>query len=258
MLNGLGMYEVLVILIASLFLIDIKKVAKLIKWFRDMKVKMSNFQRDIEDQISDHLSEVEAPQNQSIGAEAMALPTQTELPSPVLLESEEKATLDTQLQHQLSMWHTWMSADVIGGYMPLKNEPDLVPLYKELLTAGKELYLPRVDDDESVRFVLVSNMDDLENGPFGRLQPKKPEYERPFQKTLDFILIPGIFFTENFMRIGHRRDFYANLLSVTQPTQRVGVGFHQQLIENHTHNDNPMHLDVLITNTNVAVKNSQL
>ncbi|MGL1935282.1 MAG: hypothetical protein OCD01_09685 [Fibrobacterales bacterium] len=262
MLNGLGMYEVLFILIASLFLIDIKKVARLIKWFRDLKVKWSNLQRDIEDQIADHLDETpqvaSGPKALATGAVALS-PVPRELPPPVLFEKGEQERLTAQLIHHISNWDLYLSVDAIGGFMPLKNEPDLTPLYQELLDAGKELYLPRVESDDSVRFVVVSDLEMLENGPFGRKQPPAPESERGFQRSLDCILIPGLFFSEAYMRMSHRKDFYANLLSVTIPTKRVGVGFAPQLVEELPRaHEGSLHMDILVTNSGITQRESKL
>lgn len=145
-----------------------------------------------------------------------------------LLSPAERASASNALVNQL--WHLprIQAAGTVGIYLPLPDEPDLLPLWHRLLKAGKSLALPLPTHQDFWAFHRVTALTPLQPGPMGTASP--PIAERIPPEALDLIVIPGRAFTQSGARLGRGKGIYDRLLA-TSKAYRIGVGFSCQCVD---------------------------
>lgn len=121
---------------------------------------------------------------------------------------------------------------ILCGYHPMPSEPDLLPLLAELLAKGIALYLPRTEG-KAFNFHRVTDLTQLERGPFGILEPKA-ETEELNLKTVQLALVPGVAFDASGNRLGRGNGGYDKWLAKLRkenPTAQVwGIAFDCQIV----------------------------
>ena len=125
----------------------------------------------------------------------------------------------------------------VAAYKALPGEISLDAFITASFTAGKRVYLPRVDGPQALCFVEVVDLDDLADGPFGLQEPRGEACELA---VIEAFAVPGVAFDPAGNRIGFGRGFYDRVLAIRlaqQPTKPAdgivpflaGVGYHWQI-----------------------------
>lgn len=125
----------------------------------------------------------------------------------------------------------FLSADDVGLYWALADEPDVGPLLKAVLETGKGLWLPKMESPETgYRWARIRSLEsDLQTGAFGIPEPG-PNCEKKPPNRLDFVLIPGLAFSRFGTRLGRGKGYY-DRLAPTVPGWKAGVAFDFQLTD---------------------------
>ncbi len=124
----------------------------------------------------------------------------------------------------------WNSARWLGGYVPMRDELDLVPLMREALTSGRRVAVPAFDAiSGGYTFHEVRDWDrDLVSGKYGIGEPSDACPSVPVT-CLDFVLVPGVAFDRFGRRLGRGKGFYDRLLALAVGVT-CGVGGDEQLL----------------------------
>ncbi len=124
----------------------------------------------------------------------------------------------------------WAEARWVGGYVPMRDELDLVPLMREVLASGRRLALPAFDGNSGqYGFREVGDWDrDLLPGRYGVGEPGSGCAAVPVT-WLDFVLVPGLAFDARGGRLGRGKGFYDRLLASAVGVT-CGVGGDEQLL----------------------------
>jgi len=143
----------------------------------------------------------------------------------------------------------WRDAQTVLLYSPLPDELDVVPLWREALTGGKVLSLPRFDAGRQLYVAgrVLDFTEDLEPGEFGITEPKASCAEVPL-KQLDFILAPGVAFAWDGRRLGRGKGIYDRLLSSVGGL-KCGIAFDEQIVEDIPTEKHDIRLDYILTPT---------
>jgi 5-formyltetrahydrofolate cyclo-ligase len=143
----------------------------------------------------------------------------------------------------------WRDAQTVLLYSPLPDELDVKPLWREALTVGKVLSLPRFDAGR--QHYLASRVldfdEDLRPGEFGITEPKARCAEVPL-KRLDFVLAPGVAFAWDGRRLGRGKGIYDRLLS-SAGGLKCGIAFDEQIVEDIPIEKHDIRLDYILTPT---------
>ncbi|MBB6275677.1 5-formyltetrahydrofolate cyclo-ligase [Porphyromonas circumdentaria] len=127
----------------------------------------------------------------------------------------------------------WQKANRIALYHALPDEPDLGTLLSEFATT-KQLYLPRVEDMEQISFYHFSEEQSLNIGSYGIAEPSSLEALKIDPSLLDLIIVPGVAFTKEGIRMGRGKGYYDRFLPQTQATL-IGVTFRYRLLPDLPH-----------------------
>lgn len=138
------------------------------------------------------------------------------------------AQIAAQILRLASSWPPNTTLALFGG---LKNEPDLLPhLLPALNEQGVRSTCFQIDSGE-LRPRQIKSMDDLQRGQMNVWEPKS--HCQPVEiAALDLILVPGLAFTRDGLRLGRGGGYYDRLLTHPQcKAQRIGIAFEAQIVE---------------------------
>ncbi|HAK58412.1 MAG TPA: 5-formyltetrahydrofolate cyclo-ligase [Lachnospiraceae bacterium] len=111
----------------------------------------------------------------------------------------------------------YKNAEIVLSYASYRSEVDTWAINKQILADNKKLYLPKTYVKEKrLRFIRVSDMDELKPGALGIMEPDgEGEGIDPKMTGAGAILMimPGVAFDNNGARLGYGGGFYDRYLS---------------------------------------------
>ena len=144
---------------------------------------------------------------------------------------EERRAASTRLCDLLRAQAMWKSARSVLLFMPTSEEPDIWTLAAEAIREGKSVSLPAFVADLGIYQALRVRdlVRDLAPGRFGIPEPCAG-CAPVLVNTLDLILVPGLAFATDGVRLGRGKGFYDRLLAQITPS-KCGIAFDWQLLE---------------------------
>ncbi len=111
----------------------------------------------------------------------------------------------------------YKNAEIVLSYASYRSEVDTWAINKQILADNKKLYLPKTYVKEKrLRFIRVSDMDELKPGALGIMEPDgEGEGIDPKMTGAGAVLMimPGVAFDNNGARLGYGGGFYDRYLS---------------------------------------------
>ena len=93
------------------------------------------------------------------------------------------------LCRHIMQWEPYLAAKVIGAYIPLSMEADVMPVILDVIRRGKKLVLPRVESRECMTMRRVRSMEDMTIGRWGIQEPAQ-EAEIVSPAEMDLLIVP--------------------------------------------------------------------
>lgn len=133
-----------------------------------------------------------------------------------------KAQADGRIAERLSQWLERYQVRVLGAYLPMAGEPDLSPLYPQLLARGMVLAMPVVlQRHEPLAFVQWRPGDSIARDASGTPAPTaRGAYLQP-----DAVLAPCIGFTDSRLRLGFGGGYFDRTLAQSPRPRAVGIAY---------------------------------
>lgn len=133
-----------------------------------------------------------------------------------------KAQADARIAARLSAWLDAHQVRVLGAYLPMAGEPDLLSLYATLPGRGIQVAMPVVlEKNQALRFVLWQAGDALVRDASGTMAPA----DRTHFVTPDAVLAPCLGFTETRLRLGYGGGYFDRTLAQTPRPLSVGIAY---------------------------------
>lgn len=133
----------------------------------------------------------------------------------------------------------YATASTVMAFVALRGEPDTDGLMARLERDGKRLLLPRMEGD---RIVAAELGDGLRPGPFSGWEPSGIVRNQP---EIDVVIVPGVAFTSDGVRLGRGGGHYDRfLVGVTCPT--IGVCFSEQICDELPHEPHDVRVAAVI------------
>ena len=144
------------------------------------------------------------------------------------LSELEKDEIVLEILQKLEKHPSFIKAQKVGLYYPIKNEPNLLVLLERF--REKTFYFPRVDG-KSLSYFLTTELSDLEETQFGLKEPKQNLLK---DNELDLLIIPCVA-TSGLYRIGYGKGYYDRFLAtfkgytigVTMPFAKFQLGLYE-------------------------------
>lgn len=166
----------------------------------------------------------------------------------ILLEKRDSTSFDMmkiaseKISKRLKKINAFRDAQKIGVYYPIGSEIFTQDIIQELLSKGKEVFLPRVSEN-SIDFKRIADFSSLENGSFDIMEPKT---ECETENSLDVVLVPTVGITPSGIRLGYGHGFYDRFLA-KHKTTTISLTLEKQVVKNIPRSEHDMLIDWIVT-----------
>lgn len=161
------------------------------------------------------------------------------------MPESEVESFSSVICKSLDSFDFFCEAELVALYMPIKNEVDVLPLFKK---TGRHFLFPRVEQDsKKLAFYEAESFDDFEPGAYGIREPKLSLPKIEIEK-IDLFVVPGVAFSEKCERIGYGGGYYDTTLKFkNKRAHSVGVAFDFQIVEPGFSGPFDVRLDAVLT-----------
>jgi 5-formyltetrahydrofolate cyclo-ligase len=140
-----------------------------------------------------------------------------------------------RIQSQALYLPQYLAAKAVALYSPIENEVETAAILADALERKKQVFYPRIGDEDRPRFFEISSPLELCPGRFGILEPAGANYVSPTLLENLIIFVPGVAFDRRGHRLGRGVGWYDRLLkSLTNQALFVGLAYEFQLVEQVT------------------------
>ena len=166
----------------------------------------------------------------------------------LLLERRDNTSHDLlkiaskKIQKKLDKIFAFKNAKKIGVYYPIGSEIFTQDIIQELLSKGREVFLPKVIG-ESMEFRKIIDFSSLEPGNFDIMEPKE---ECPVDNNLDVILVPTVGISQIGVRLGYGYGFYDRFLAKNK-TVTISLTLEKQIIKNIPKSEHDIIMNWIVT-----------
>jgi len=142
-------------------------------------------------------------------------------------------------------------AGLVMGYVPFRNEVDVLPLLRSLLQRGARIVLPKVRKAERrIDACLVDDLEDLERGAYGILEPRSELRVDP--REIDLVIVPGVAYDESRNRLGYGGGYYDRFLAaLSARAVSVAPAFELQVVPQLPRDVHDRRVDIIVTEKRV-------
>ena len=141
------------------------------------------------------------------------------------LTSEEVCAKSNKVCNKIINMPEYKASKVVYLYYPVNNELDTTAIMEDCMKSGKVMAFPKVEDGE-INFYIASDLDDFKPGKYNIPEPKGSE----LAPEPDIIIVPGVAFSNDGMRVGYGGGFYDRFLSNTS-VHSIGACYSMQLLK---------------------------
>ncbi|MFH1665138.1 MAG: 5-formyltetrahydrofolate cyclo-ligase [Candidatus Omnitrophota bacterium] len=138
-----------------------------------------------------------------------------------------------KIQEKLLSSEEFKVAKTVMTYVSLPTEVSTDHFNREALKRGKRVAVPYIGPEKNCMVAAELTLAGrLEKGPLGISQPEEG-YDRVIPlKEIDLIVVPGIAYDANNMRLGRGRGCYDRFLAAEDLSSKtaIGVAFHFQMV----------------------------
>lgn len=138
------------------------------------------------------------------------------------LSAEIKTQSDLRIMSGLQALLEAHQIRVLGAYLPMPGEPDLTPLYAELLRREIHIAMPVViEKNQALIYVSWQPGDALSKDASGTLAPAR----RDVALSPELILAPCVGFTESRLRLGYGGGYFDRTLARQPKPLAAGIAY---------------------------------
>ncbi|MDH3203852.1 MAG: 5-formyltetrahydrofolate cyclo-ligase [Nitrosopumilus sp.] len=166
----------------------------------------------------------------------------------LLLEKRDRTSFDLmkiaseKIQKKLKKINTFRNAQKIGVYYPIGSEILTQDIIQELLSNGKEVFLPKVIGD-NIEFRKILDFSSLEKDSFDIMEPKD---DCKTDNNLEVILVPTVGISPDGVRLGYGHGFYDRFLAKNKTTT-ISLTLEKQIVKNIPRSEHDIIIDWIVT-----------
>ncbi len=165
-----------------------------------------------------------------------------------LLEKRDNTSFDFmkiasgKIQKRIKKINSYRVAQKIGVYYPIGSEILTQDIIQELLSNGKEVFLPKVIEKE-MEFRKIIDFSSLEKGSFDIMEPKE---DCEIDNDLDVVLVPTVGISPIGVRLGYGHGFYDRFLA-KHKSVTISLTFEKQIVKKIPKSEHDIIIDWVIT-----------
>lgn len=140
-----------------------------------------------------------------------------------------------------------VSSEHIMIYMSMPVEVDTSRLIKHLISQKKNIYIPVIINDQ-IEISSISDTSALIPNKFGIPEPLKKEINIVSPQILEVVILPGICFTQDGIRLGHGGGYFDRFLKkLHADIWSIGLCYGTHLEDDIPHNESDVKVNEVIT-----------
>ena len=147
-----------------------------------------------------------------------------------------------KIQNKLKKINEFRNAQKIGVYYPIGSEILTQDIIQELLSNGKDVFLPKVME-KNIEFRKIVDFSSLEKGSFDIMEPKD---DCQIDNALDVVLVPTVGISPIGVRLGYGQGFYDRYLA-EHKVITISLTFEKQIIKNIPKSEHDIMIDWIVT-----------
>ena len=165
-----------------------------------------------------------------------------------LLEKRDNTSFDLmkiaseKIQKKLKKIYAFRDAQKIGVYYPIGSEILTQDIIQELLSNGKDVFLPKVMG-ENMEFRKIIDFSSLEKGSFDIMEPKD---DCKIDNDLEVVLVPTVGISPSGVRLGYGHGFYDRFLA-EHKSITISLTLEKQIIKKIPKSEHDILIDWIIT-----------
>lgn len=156
-----------------------------------------------------------------------------------LKELEEK---NIKIKNKILKNHKVLKSKTIWFFVWWKFEVDTKEIIEELLKIWKEIYLPKVINEDKMIFCKIKSLNDLEVWKFNILEPKNSQEF----SYIEAFLVPWLAFTKSWKRLWKGKWYYDKYFLVNKNNFKIWVCFDFQIFEDFESHEFDIWMDEVI------------
>ena len=166
----------------------------------------------------------------------------------LLLERRDNTSFDLlkiaskKIQKRINKVYAFKDAQKIGLYYPIGSEILTQDIIQELISKGKEVFLPKVMG-KNMEFRKIKDFSSLESGNFDIMEPKE---DCEVDNYLDIIVVPTVGISPAGVRLGYGHGFYDKFLE-KKDAVTISLTLEKQIIKNIPKSEQDISIDWIIT-----------
>jgi len=166
----------------------------------------------------------------------------------LLLEKRDNTSFDfmkiasEKIQKKIKKINAFRDAQKIGVYYPIGSEILTQDIIQELLSNGKDVFLPKVMG-ANIEFRKIANFSSLEKGSFDIMEPKD---DCQTDNDLDVVLVPTVGISPIGVRLGYGHGFYDRFLA-EHKTVKISLTLEKQIVKNIPKSEHDVIIDWIVT-----------
>lgn len=162
------------------------------------------------------------------------------------LSANERARLDSAICSHVTSCPSFISADTVLCYFPVKGEPNILPIAEEALRLKKTVAFP-ISHVESKRltFHIISSLSELTEGAY---RIPEPSAKAPVPTVLQnaVCIVPALAFDKNGKRLGYGGGYYDRFLAEFDGVS-MGLAYDSFFVDELPTDSYDMTVNIIIT-----------
>ena len=172
------------------------------------------------------------------------------------IEPAQRRELALAAATRLVASQPWKRALVVALYIAVRGELDTDPLLQAAWREGKQVLLPLCTGEAEaavMRFIPCEGMEALRPGAYGIPEPPCPKHAAAEVPEPDLVIVPGLAFDKNGVRLGQGGGFYDRWFSRPEfaAALRIGYAYNMQLLDRLPREPWDMPVDAICTERGV-------
>ncbi len=166
----------------------------------------------------------------------------------LLLEKRDNTSFDfmkiasEKIQKKIKKINAFRNAQKIGVYYPIGSEILTQDIIQELLSNGKDVFLPKVMG-EKMEFRKITDFSSLEKGSFDIMEPKD---DCQIDNDLEVVIVPTVGISPIGVRLGYGHGFYDRFLA-EHKSVTISLTLEKQIVKNIPKSEHDIIIDWIIS-----------
>ncbi len=158
-----------------------------------------------------------------------------------------------QINETLLAHPSFSCAKIILLYLPIKKEPNSLPIIKNAWKQEKQVLVPvTLPKEKSLLLSRLDSLKELSEGYHGIPEPKQSCIRPVNPLSVDLCLLPGVAFDQSGYRLGYGGGYFDRFLPTLRPDcLKIALAYDFQLVDSLEHFSHDIPVDIIITESTV-------